>query len=407
MPSRLGVDVDVGDLVGRVREGGAYFGVEELGGFPIMFRDRGREVEVLLRELGGVGVVYGPLGCGKSTFIRNFLRALGSVRDDVVAIYVNLEERALADSLRAYAIDLGGGVMSALTRAFNNDIVPILSGTEPGLLVGIGRFFYDLVNELRVGRELRDRYVVLAFDELDKRFRTMLGVGWDSQVSYGVIEGEVLAYAGAIEEHSGVIYDNVRGLTVLFGFSDRAAVDIVKRNGPKGGLSSFLLWYLPREEFVGLVNDVVGRVPMPRPVDPVVLWELLGGNVRELAVLVLRYGWNVNDWLSGTVIRRVRDVIIHEATARGVGVNSLLGKVADPDPLSAYLNLGGDYLLRMNVLIDIYGTTLSELPREPWVGSDYAYQLPAYYWVLRAMVNRSRIDVDPNDVINEVVRNAR
>ncbi len=274
------------------------------------------------------------------------------------------------------------------------------------MLVGIGRFFYDLVNELRVGRELRDRYVVLAFDELDKRFRTMLGVDWDVQVSYGVIEGEVLAYAGAIEEHSSVIYDNVRGLTVLFGFSDRAAVDIVKRNGPKGGLSSFLLWYLPREEFVGLVNDVVGRVPMPRPVDPVVLWELLGGNVRELAVLVLKYGWNVNGWLSGTVIRRVRDVIIHEATVRGVGVDSLLGKVADPDPLSAYLNLGGDYLLRMNVLIDIYGTTLSELPREPWVGGDYAYQLPAYYWVLRAMVNRSRIDVDPGDVINEVVRGA-
>ncbi len=95
MPSRLSVGVNIDGLINRVKEGGAYFGVEELGGFPMIFRDREREVKALLRELGGgVGIVYGPLGCGKSTFLRNFSAALGGgVRDDVIAMYVNLEER--------------------------------------------------------------------------------------------------------------------------------------------------------------------------------------------------------------------------------------------------------------------------------------------------------------------------
>lgn len=116
MPSKLSIGVNINELIRRVKDGGAYFGVEELGGFPMMFRDREREVEALLRELGGVGIVYGPLGCGKSTFLRNFSAALGGVKDDVVTMYMNLEERALTNSLRTYAINLGGDIMNAWLR---------------------------------------------------------------------------------------------------------------------------------------------------------------------------------------------------------------------------------------------------------------------------------------------------
>ncbi len=111
---------------------------------------------------------------------------------------------------------------------------------------------------------------------------------------------------GAIEEHSSIIYDNVRGLIVLFGFSDRAAVDIVRRNGAKGGLSGLLLWYLPKEEFISIINDASQRIPLTKPIDTELLWQLLGGNIRELSMLVLRYGWDVSTWLLSTVTRKVR-----------------------------------------------------------------------------------------------------
>ncbi len=137
---------------------------------------------------------------------------------------------------------------------------------------------------------------------------------------------------GAIEEHSSVIYDNVRGLVVIFGFSDRVAVDIARKGGSKGGLNSLLLWYLPKEEFIGIINDVSRRAPSSKPIDVEVLWQLLGGNIRELAMLVLRYGWDVNAWLSSTVIRKVRDVIIHEVRIRSLEVNALLSRAIDPSP---------------------------------------------------------------------------
>lgn len=123
-------------------------------------------------------------------------------------------------------------------------------------------------------------------------------------------------------------------------------------------------------------------------------------------MLVLRYGWDVNTWLSSTVIRKVRDAVIHEVRVNGIGISALLGGgVLDPSPRNAYLHLGGgDYLMRMNILIDIYGTVLSELPREPWIDNDFAYQLPAYYWVLRAMISKSTVDVSPEDVVDEVMR---
>jgi len=118
--------------------------------------------------LGGVGIIYGSLDCGKSTFLRNFSASLSNVKDDVIAIYINLEERTLTNSLKTYGINLEGGVMDAVVKAFNNDIMLIINGIEPGLLVGISRFFYDIINELKVRRELRDKYVILVFDELDK-----------------------------------------------------------------------------------------------------------------------------------------------------------------------------------------------------------------------------------------------
>ncbi|MFP3196459.1 MAG: hypothetical protein RXQ74_06280 [Caldivirga sp.] len=47
---------------------------------------------------------------------------------------------------------------------------------------------------------------------------------------------------------------------------------------------------------------------------------------------------------------------------------------------------------------------LSELPREPWGGGRFAYQIPAYYWALRAMIERGSVNVDSDDVIKVINR---
>ncbi|KUO88141.1 MAG: hypothetical protein AT712_06480 [Caldivirga sp. CIS_19] len=60
-------------------------------------------------------------------------------------------------------------------------------------------------------------------------------------------------------------------------------------------------------------------------------------------------------------------------------------------------------LLEENILISLVGAEgLSNLPGEPWIGRYYAYQIPAHYWVLRAMIRRGSINVKPEDVLKEI-----
>jgi len=69
-----------------------------------------------------------------------------------------------------------------------------------------------------------------------------------------------------------------------------------------------------------------------------------------------------------------------------------------------------DYgLLEKNIIINVglpRVTHLSELPSEPWVGRDYAYQIPAYYWALRAMIKRKSINVTPEEILRTMSTSA-
>jgi hypothetical protein len=66
-------------------------------------------------------------------------------------------------------------------------------------------------------------------------------------------------------------------------------------------------------------------------------------------------------------------------------------------------------LLRSNIVIRLSipsGSPLSELPSEPWVVPDhtggYAYQIPAYYWVVRVVQDRKSLSISPDDVLNQL-----
>jgi hypothetical protein len=43
---------------------------------------------------------------------------------------------------------------------------------------------------------------------------------------------------------------------------------------------------------------------------------------------------------------------------------------------------------------------LSKLPNEPWMGRNHAYQIPAYYWDLRAMIEKGTTNVKPDGILN-------
>ena len=61
-------------------------------------------------------------------------------------------------------------------------------------------------------------------------------------------------------------------------------------------------------------------------------------------------------------------------------------------------------MMRRNIAIYIgVATYLSELPsNEPWIREDCAYQIPAYYYTLKTMVNRGGIDITLNNVLSNL-----
>ena len=49
------------------------------------------------------------------------------------------------------------------------------------------------------------------------------------------------------------------------------------------------------------------------------------------------------------------------------------------------------------------GTPISELPREPWIGERYAFQIPAYYYALRAMAKKRSWEITAEEVIRKAM----
>jgi hypothetical protein len=86
-----------------------------------------------------------------------------------------------------------------------------------------------------------------------------------------------------------------------------------------------------------------------------------------------------------------------KAAAGSYGLGEFAGQ---PDAVEGFFNL-----LRENIMIylGLPGLeALSEMPSEPWAGRGFAYQIPAYYWVIKAMVKSGRINVTPKDVLDTI-----
>ncbi|WP_054855369.1 ATP-binding protein [Vulcanisaeta sp. JCM 16161] len=293
------INIDISELIRIVKSYGAYFG--SAVGFPIAFRDRELEFRRLVNRLVGVRIVYGPLGCGKSTLLMNLARALGEVRSDVIVVYVNFEEKGFMNAVRAYIPGLAGGVKELIIRAVERDLGPVLDRVGLSAIVGVGKLFMDIIKGVSDDAAIRDRYVVLIFDELDKWYRSMLNAPDNAQVGYGPIEGEVMSYAEHFENF--LTTDKVQGLSVVFGFSDQGAVNVVRKYGGKGLLEGLLLWYIPKADFMDVLNEVIVKARPSGLINAELLWQLTGGNLRELARIVFNNDWSIERWLRDVIIK--------------------------------------------------------------------------------------------------------
>jgi uncharacterized protein YcgL (UPF0745 family) len=58
-------------------------------------------------------------------------------------------------------------------------------------------------------------------------------------------------------------------------------------------------------------------------------------------------------------------------------------------------------MLRQNIIIYVAAADkISEIPR---IGREYAFQIPAYYYALKAMARKRSTDISPEEVIREAM----
>ena len=397
---------EVNEIINRMRET-----VVGFGEYGIRFRDREGEVKAFLGRVlaaSRVGFIYGPFGAGKSTFLKTLASAMQNT-GNVIFVYYDYNVSIVQESMPEVMVYAPVNIKRVVIEALRS-----IQLASPFVSVNLGEVLKVMLGVL--SREgLRDvEGVVFVFDEYDRYLKSKAGDPNFRDLDY--VAG---ALAQAIE-HADVrriIFKELadRRLYFLFPISDQTALRIAMRLGGKGLTMPYLLWNLPRQAFREVVNEVA-ELTGAKNVNVDLLWNLLGGNVRELEVLVVDYNWDYRRWLQEEVIERkiIRTLEEYERAGRFSSIGKVLESLVDKGRAAAGdYGLGefmgqpdaveGDYgFLENNIMINLTGAEhLSELPTEPWIGKRYAYQIPAYYWVLRAMI-RKGINVKPEDVLEEI-----
>ncbi|MDT7902723.1 MAG: ATP-binding protein [Caldivirga sp.] len=369
-------------------------------GFMIHFRDKNREIEGFFTNVikyCGVSLIYGPRGAGKSTLAKVLEEEVKEVEgfDDLVFLRYTFEEETIRET-QVRVPGLGIDILRELEDAANVNVSmdPITLGIKLIKPVTV------LARALR-NHSLRDKRVIVIYDDIDRFLRKYGG--------YEMLEAVANKIPDIIREHDVWV-------KALFTVSDQAAVNVVRRLGGKGGMRVYLLWNLPKQAFVEVINEVA-ELTGAKDVNSELLWNLLGGNIREFETLV-GYGWDYRRWIERQAIMRVIDTFRTYQEEQGLsGINDVLARLIEkgkaaassyglgeftgqPDAVEGFFNL-----LRENIMIylGLPGLeVLSEMPSEPWIGKDFAYQIPAYYWVVKAMVKSGRINVTPEEVLDTI-----
>ena len=371
------------ELIERVTLSLTRYTMTELNIGPLRFVDRVREARAVLDESekvvlnGMITVLYGPKGCGKTSLFKALYEVVTSMEDaDVDIVIVSSEKEAwraeklyapksLGDILREVKGILGFNITSTgeVTSTLAIDATKIIS-----LMVGY------------IARMLRDgRKVIIVLDEVKA----------DSGERLAEFRGWLEGFANTLKWDAGKYWVEKGGsISVVALTSDALVSEIRYKVGSK--VNWALIWNLPYNAMVELAEQ------LNLSIDPELLWRLTGGNPRALVGIKVA---GLKGWIDLDVLGRVWRVIKEAGVTARASIWDELKVVTDS------IDDGGAGLLNImekhNIAVFIGGSTkISDIPKEEWVGRYYAYQIPAYYYALKAMVARRSLHVTPDDILS-------
>jgi energy-coupling factor transporter ATP-binding protein EcfA2 len=372
------------ELIERVTLGLTRYTITELNIGSLRFVDRVREAKAILDESekavlnGMITVLYGPKGCGKTSLFKALHEIVTSMEDaDVDVVLVGSEKEAwraeklyapksLNDILREVKGILGFNVTSTgeVASSLAIDATKIIS-----LMVGY------------IAQMLRSkRKIVIVLDEVKA----------DSSERLAEFRGWLEGFANTLKWDAGKYWMEKGGsISVVALTSDALVSEIRYKVGFK--VNWALIWNLPYNAMVELAEQ------LNLSVDAELLWRLTGGNPRALTSIRSR---GLELWLRADVVDVLARIVEGlRGEWRGDVWSEITEAVSNIDDASFRLKIA---LLKHNVLIYTGGVYayISDIPKEEWVGRYYAYQIPAYYYALKAMVARRSLHVTPDDILS-------
>jgi energy-coupling factor transporter ATP-binding protein EcfA2 len=393
--SRAGKSVNVYEIVSKMHEHNT-----DLGRF-VDREAEAREILGLGRAIrdGEITILYGPKGCGKTTLLLALANTLTSFRGRSTEIhYVSMDEaerninitstnkdimKRLSKRLkdRGYSVSLGAslGIHMVFPAGFSLSI-----SKKEGLFEQMDAIetAMDIVRDI-VSRKKGDgkRHVVV-IDE----YRFL------SENDYIELKNHVEIFYNVLKHSiNRVLGERGSSLAYIITTSD-AAVTKMHVGGSKERY--ILMWNLPRGATEGIAEGV--------GVDKELAWKLSGGNPRALTE-IRDYG--LENWLGTKIVKTLKNLYNELLILRGLDENRVWA-----DLEKAANNIDSVYPDTMQIMlkenIAIYhgiGMKITDLPREPWIGKDYAYQIPAYYYALKAMARKRSTDISPEEVIMEAM----
>jgi len=352
----------------------------------------------------GITILYGPRGCGKSTLLRTLSwasRGASSVKLHVVS----LREDWRAIEIESPDEGLVRGFASWLSRG---------GGLDVGVSVGLGLPGF-LGAQLTVSRRLGEAISMAEGLALVGEFAGYVARSSGGGDRHVIVLDEFRAYTevdyGALRSHVENLYNKLlfsiipameakhSEIAYAIATSDASVIKIWRTPSKE---TYALMWNLPMEA----AEELSERLGLRE--DREVLWKLTGGNPRAL-IDVRRRG--LQRWLSEEVLEKIIDVMgkIYRSAGERISKEEVLRGIgragAHPDeifeetpaPRDVYEALVGE-----NIVLRIVGEILSELPREPWIGRRYAYQLPAYMYALRAIARKRTSEIKLEDIVREM-----
>ena len=349
----------------------------------LRFVDRVREAKAILDESekavlnGMITVLYGPKGCGKTSLFKALHEIVTSMEDvDVDVVIVGSEKEAWRAE-KLYAPKSLGEILKEVKGILGFDISST-GEVASSLAVDATKIISLMVGY--IAQMLRSkRKIVIVLDEVKA----------DSSERLAEFRGWLEGFANTLKWDTGKYWMEKGGsISVVALTSDALVSEIRYKVGSK--VNWALIWNLPYNAMVELAEQ------LNLSVDAELLWRLTGGNPRALVGIKVA---GLKGWIDLDVLGRVWRVIKEAGGTARASIWDKLKVVTDN------IDDGGAGLLKImekhNIAVFIGGSTkISDIPKEEWVGRYYAYQIPAYYYALKAMVARRSLYVTPDDILS-------